>query len=160
MSVQYPVRTPKGPLYLTASEHGLTRASWLDLGLPYVTGDVPGLPHLLQGAKELTEYFVGKRTEFTVPLDLRGTPFQLAVWKAVFAIPYGEVRTYLDIARAVGSPNASRAVGGANGRNNIPIIIPCHRVIASGGQLGGYTGGLHYKRALLAIEGATHLYRE
>lgn len=160
MNLQYPVDTPEGTLYLTASEQGLTRASWLDLGLPFVANTTPGMNHLLLAAEEITQYFDGELTEFTVPLDLRGTPFQLAVWKAVFAIPYGEVRSYLDIAREIGKPAASRAVGGANGRNNIPIIIPCHRVIASSGQLGGYTGGLNYKRALLAVEGATHLYRE
>lgn|SRR5690625_3540592 len=160
MNAQYPLETPLGVLYLAASETGLTRASWLDMGFPFATEGTPGMQFLTWAADELTRYFDKELTEFTVPLDLQGTPFQVSVWNAVYAIPYGEVRSYLDIARAVGKPAASRAVGGANGRNNIPVIIPCHRVIASDGGLGGYTGGLHYKRDLLAIEGATHLYKE
>ena len=103
---------------------------------------------------ELEEYFAGKRREFTFPLDLRGTDFQLACWRALLAIPYGETRSYADIARAVGKPNAFRAVGMANNRNPIAIVVPCHRVIASDGTLCGYGGGLDVKRKLLELEGA------
>ena len=102
---------------------------------------------------ELTQYFSGKRRQFTFPLDLRGTPFQLSCWKSLLKIPYGETRTYADIARAIGQPQAFRAVGLANNRNPIAIVVPCHRVIASDGTLCGYGGGLDLKRRLLELEG-------
>jgi O-6-methylguanine DNA methyltransferase len=112
-------------------------------------------PNLLRPYKEqLDEYFSGLRREFTFPLDLRGTDFQLACWRSLLAIPYGETRTYADIARAVGKPNAFRAVGMANNRNPVAIVVPCHRVIASDGTLCGYGGGLDVKRKLLELEGA------
>ena len=103
---------------------------------------------------ELDEYFAGQRRQFTFQLDVRGTYFQLQCWLALLEIPYGETRTYADIARAVGKPNAFRAVGLANNRNPIAIVIPCHRVIASDGTLCGYGGGLDLKERLLALEGA------
>jgi len=103
---------------------------------------------------ELCEYFAGKRREFTFSLDLRGTDFQLKCWHALLTIPYGETRTYADIARAVRKPQAFRAVGMANNRNPIAIVVPCHRVIASDGTLCGYGGGLDVKRKLLELEGA------
>jgi len=103
---------------------------------------------------ELEEYFSGKRREFTFQLDLRGTDFQLACWRALLAIPYGETRTYAAIAHTVGKPNAFRAVGMANNRNPVAIVVPCHRVIASDGTLCGYGGGLDVKRKLLELEGA------
>jgi O-6-methylguanine DNA methyltransferase len=103
---------------------------------------------------ELREYFDGKRREFAVPLDLHGTDFQKKCWKALLKIPYGKTRTYADIARAVGSPQGFRAVGMANHDNPIPIVVPCHRVLASDGTLGGYGGGLDVKRKLLELEGA------
>jgi len=103
---------------------------------------------------ELEQYFSGKRRKFDFPLDLRGTDFQLTCWRALLAIPYGETRSYVDIARAVGKPNAFRAVGMANNRNPIAIVVPCHRVIASDGGLCGYGGGLDVKRKLLEMEGA------
>ena len=103
---------------------------------------------------QLEEYFAGTRREFTFPLDLRGTEFQLACWRALLAIPYRETRTYADIARAVGRPQGFRAVGMANNRNPIAIVVPCHRVIASDGTLCGYGGGLDIKRKLLQLEGA------
>jgi O-6-methylguanine DNA methyltransferase len=105
-------------------------------------------------ACELQEYFAGDRREFRFPLDLRGTDFQIACWRALLAIPYGETRTYADIARAVGRPQGFRAVGMANNRNPIAIVVPCHRVIASDGTLCGYGGGLDVKRKLLQLEGA------
>jgi O-6-methylguanine DNA methyltransferase len=103
---------------------------------------------------ELKEYFVGQRRQFSFALDLRGTDFQLACWRALLAIPYGETRTYAEIARAVGRPRGFRAVGMANNRNPIAIVVPCHRVIASDGTLCGYGGGLEVKRKLLELEGA------
>ena len=104
--------------------------------------------------RELEEYFAGKRREFTFHLDLRGTDFQVKCWRALLAIPYGETRSYADIARAVRKPQAFRAVGMANNRNPIAIVVPCHRVIASDGTLCGYGGGLDVKRKLLELEGA------
>jgi len=105
-------------------------------------------------ARELEEYFAGQRRQFTFPLDLRGTEFQLACWRALLQIPYGETRSYADIARAVGKPSGFRAVGMANNRNPVAIVVPCHRVIASDGTLCGYGGGLNVKRKLLELEGA------
>jgi methylated-DNA-[protein]-cysteine S-methyltransferase len=102
---------------------------------------------------QLTEYFAGMRREFDLPLAPRGTPFQLRVWQALRAIPFGAVRTYGDVARDIGQPLATRAVGQANGRNPLPIVIPCHRVIAGDGTIGGYSSGLHLKHRLLALEG-------
>ena len=105
-------------------------------------------------ARELEEYFEGKRRDFSVPLDLRGTDFQKKCWSALLKIPYGKVRTYADIAKTVGCPKGFRAVGMANHDNPVPIIVPCHRVLASDGTLGGYGGGLDVKRKLLELEGA------
>ena len=104
--------------------------------------------------QQLDEYFAGKRREFTVQLDLRGTDFQLRCWNALLKIPYGETRSYADQARAVGSPRGFRAVGMANHDNPVAIIVPCHRVITSNHKLGGYGGGLHVKEKLLELEGA------
>jgi len=103
---------------------------------------------------ELDEYFSGRRRTFTVPLDLRGTEFQLRCWHALQEIPYGETITYAELARRVGSPRGFRAVGMANHDNPVAIVVPCHRVLASDGSLGGYGGGLDVKRALLQLEGA------
>jgi methylated-DNA-[protein]-cysteine S-methyltransferase len=101
---------------------------------------------------QLDEYFAGKRTQFDLPLHPIGTPFQIEVWEALKAIPYGEVRSYGDIAEQIGRPGASRAVGLANGRNPISVIVPCHRVIGASGSLTGYGGGLERKRLLLDLE--------
>lgn len=103
--------------------------------------------------RQLREYFAGKRREFDVPLALEGTPFQRRVWQALLGVGYGRTATYADIARAIGQPKAVRAVGLANGRNPIPIIVPCHRIIGSDGTLTGYGGGLPIKRKLLELEG-------
>lgn len=105
-----------------------------------------------QVARELEEYLAGRRTEFTVPVRPEGTAFDHRVWDAVAGIRYGETVTYGEIARHIGNPKGARAVGTANGRNPIPIIIPCHRVVAAGGRLGGYGGGLPLKRRLLDLE--------
>lgn len=109
---------------------------------------------LRQCEEELTAYFAGKLRTFTVPLGPVGTPFQLSVWEALRQIPYGETRTYGEIAASIGKPRACRAVGMANNRNPISILIPCHRVIGAGGALVGYGGGLEVKKFLLKLEGA------
>lgn len=109
---------------------------------------------LEQAARELEEYFAGQRQTFTVPLQADGTAFQQAVWKALRKIPYGALSSYRDVAEQLGNRQAVRAVGAANGRNPIPIIVPCHRVVGSDGKLTGFAGGLPTKRALLLLEGA------
>ena len=111
------------------------------------------LPILRQAALELIEYMAGQRREFTVALQPIGTAFQSRVWHELRQIPYGKTRSYADIAKALGQPTATRAVGAANGKNPLPIFIPCHRVIASDGSLHGYSAGLDVKRALLSLEG-------
>lgn len=103
--------------------------------------------------KELTEYFNGNRKEFTVPLDIRGTAFQMSVWKALLEIPYAQTNCYSDVASAIRNPKAIRAVGGAIGANPVSIVIPCHRVIGKNGSLTGYSGGLDVKERLLQLEG-------
>ncbi len=102
--------------------------------------------------EQILEYLASERTDFDVPLDLRGTPFQRTVWNALLEIPYGESRSYADVARAVGRPKAQRAVGSANSANPVSLIVPCHRVIAADGSLGGYGGGQELKARLLAME--------
>ena len=105
-----------------------------------------------QAAEELLEYFAGERTEFTFPVEVEGTDFNRKVWEQVARIPYGTTKTYGEIARSIDKPGAARAVGTANGKNPIPIVIPCHRVVAGGGKLGGFGGGLLLKRKLLRLE--------
>jgi len=116
----------------------------------WVRDDVP----FAEAKRQLTEYFEGARRTFNLPLAPRGTAFQQRVWRALAAIPYGETRSYGDIARAIGNPRAAMAVGGANGKNPLPIIVPCHRVIGGDGQLIGFGGGLPTKRYLLNLERA------
>ena len=106
-----------------------------------------------QLAVELAAYFAGQRQQFGVPLDLVGTPFQMAAWQALLTIPYGRTRSYAEQARAIGKPTATRAVAAANGQNKVSIVVPCHRVIGSDGILTGFGGGLPRKRALLNLEG-------
>ena len=144
--------TPLGTLTLEASEQGLT-------GLRFthrkkrVTGS-PGNSAILALAKrELNAYFAQRLTRFSVPLDWQGTPFQESVWEALLEIPFGETVSYGDIARAIERPQSARPVGGAVGRNPLPIIVPCHRVIGSDQTLTGFTGGLNIKVALLELEG-------
>lgn len=158
-----------GPLFLAASERGLValefdrrlpgqqtiRPNPRDLRIEHATLKFEeSASRMRPYLCELEEYFAGERRQFSFPLDLRGTDFQLACWHALIAIPYGETRTYADIARAVGRPQGFRAVGMANNRNPIAIVVPCHRVIASDGTLCGYGGGLDVKKKLLALEGA------
>lgn len=111
-------------------------------------------PLLVEAVKQLRQYFAGDRRVFELPLELRGSQFQQRVWAALQDIPFGETRSYVDIAEAIEKPGASRAVGSANGANPLPVIIPCHRVIAADGSLGGYSGGLSIKQQLLEIEGS------
>lgn len=143
------VQSPLGPLVLAGTENALTRIAF---GGVREETDGPS-PLLEQAAEELAAYFAGERRDFTVPLAPEGTAFQQRVWAELRKIPYGETAAYGDIALRLGKPGAAIAVGQANSRNPIPIIIPCHRVIGSNGRMVGYTGGLHIKKALLAIEG-------
>lgn len=105
-------------------------------------------------AEQITSYFAGRQTEFHLPLDYRGSSFQINVWQSLTRIPFGETRSYGEVANMIGNPGAMRAVGQANGRNNLPIVVPCHRVIAAAGKIGGFSGGVSLKRALLAHESA------
>jgi O-6-methylguanine DNA methyltransferase len=132
-----------------ASGRGLF--GWLDRHLPDARCDEGFAPNRA-AIRQLQEYLEGKRTDFDLELDLRGTPFQLEVWSALREIPYGETRSYAEIAERVGRPRAVRAVGTANGSNPLALVVPCHRVINAGGRLGGYGGGLDLKARLLAME--------
>ncbi|MFI5098844.1 MAG: methylated-DNA--[protein]-cysteine S-methyltransferase [Candidatus Acidiferrales bacterium] len=160
METLFYVRTssPVGPLFLAASTKGLVRLEF-EARMQKLNPDTTQLreskPALAPYLRELKEYFAGERREFSLPLDLRGTEFQLACWHALLEIPYGETRSYRDIAEAIGHPHAYRAVGMSNNRNPIAIIVPCHRVIASSGSLCGYGGGLDIKRNLLDLEKAS-----
>ena len=149
--------SPVGPLTLVASDNGVAAVLWnnetagrVRLGESRREEDHPLLLHAQQ---QLGEYFAGQRAEFSLPLDCTGTDFQRCVWSALRTIPYGETRSYLDIARQIGSPDAVRAVGAANGRNPVAIITPCHRVVGSTGKLTGFAAGLEIKAWLLAMEG-------
>lgn len=142
--------TPFGPMAL-AGEAALTWL-WLPGTLPDRGGRGEETPLLRVAREELQEYFSGARRAFDLPLDPAGTDFQRSVWEALRAIPYGETRTYGEIAAAVGRPKAVRAVGQANHVNPLPIFIPCHRVVGKNGALTGYAGGLDLKGALLALE--------
>ena len=143
------LRSPVGPLTLLGTEDALTRVLFGDAF--WDAGD--SVPVLEQAARELEEYFAGERRDFTVPLAAKGTAFQRLVWAEVLKIPYGTTATYGDIAARIGKSGAAMAVGQANSRNPIPILIPCHRVIGANGKLVGYTGGMHIKKTLLAVEG-------
>ena len=142
--------TPFGPMALEG-ETALTRL-WLPGTLPDLRGRGEETPLLRAAREALLAYFAGERRDFDLPLAPAGTDFQRAVWDALRAIPYGQTRTYGEIAAAVGRPKAVRAVGQANHVNPLPIFIPCHRVVGKGGALTRYAGGLDLKRALLALE--------
>ena len=156
------IASPVGPLKLVASDAGLVAIIWHDDRPGRVRlGDLeeaPDHPVLLHAERELGEYFAGERTSFSVPLDMVGTDFQKAVWNALLTIPFGETRSYGEIARQVGRPTAFRAVGAANGQNPLSIIAPCHRVIGSDGSLTGFGGGLPAKQYLLGLEGHRDLF--
>jgi methylated-DNA-[protein]-cysteine S-methyltransferase len=156
--------SPVGELVLTASDTGLTAiyfptsrhgppplesVDWVE-----DDGRGPASAMLARARRQLEEYFAGKRTTFDVPLEPTGTPFERRVWEALRAIPYGTTTSYGVLARQLGDRRATRAVGAANGRNRIPIIVPCHRVVGARGELTGFGGGIDRKRWLLEHEGA------
>ena len=148
--------SPVGRLKLVASDNGLAAILWQNdrpsrVRLGELIEDERH-PVLVETTRQLGEYFAGKRKTFSVALDMRGTRFQKDVWKALLAIPFGETRSYADLAKRLGNPQATRAVGAANGRNPISIIVPCHRVIGSSGKLTGFAGGLDIKARLLDLE--------
>ena len=140
--------SPIGPMTLVQEGEALAR---LDFDVPSQPEEVT--PLLLEACRQLREYFAGERKAFALPLAPAGTEFQKKVWAALRDIPWGETRSYGDIARAIGKPTACRAVGMANGRNPLPVFIPCHRVIGTNGSITGYSGGLEKKRFLLRLEG-------
>jgi methylated-DNA-[protein]-cysteine S-methyltransferase len=151
-------KTPVGALTLVASDDGLAAILWEDddpnrVRLNIVREDKKH-PVLVEAERQLREYFLGARKAFDVPLDFSGTAFQRSVWRALLTIPFGETRSYGEIARQVRKPKAARAVGAANGKNPISIIAPCHRVIGANGKLTGFAGGLETKAQLLKLEGA------
>jgi methylated-DNA-[protein]-cysteine S-methyltransferase len=150
------MQSPIGPLTLVASDKGLAGILWEiersgRVNLSPLKEDL-NHPLLLQTESQLKEYFSGKRTSFKLPLDFKGTAFQKAVWEYLVRIPFGQTRSYGDVAKALGRPKAVRAVGAANGRNPISIIAGCHRVIGANGTLTGYAGGLDVKSFLLSHE--------
>jgi len=149
------IDSPIGPLTAFASDKGLVAISWADD--PTVDGKyddaTDGMNDVLAAAEEqLDEYFAGDRTEFELPLDLRGTEFQVQAWKALADIPFGQTTSYGKQARNIGRPKAVRAIGAANGKNPVPIVLPCHRVVGANGALTGFAGGLEVKRFLLDLE--------
>ena len=157
MSLAYKmIHSPVGDLKLVASDKGLVAVLWQNdkptrVRLNELVEDATH-PILLDTERELGEYFAGKRKTFSVPLEMRGTSFQKNVWHALLAIPFGETRSYGQLAKQLGNPQAMRAVGAANGRNPISIIVPCHRVIGASGKLTGFAGGLETKAQLLNLE--------
>lgn len=151
------IQSPVGMLKLVASNKGLAAILWENDDIrrvPHVRDAVGGATHpiLLEVDRQLGEYFAGTRKEFDLPLDFVGNAFQRAVWAVLLTIPYGETRTYGQIARQIGKPDAARAVGAANAKNPISIVAPCHRVIGTNGKLTGFAGGLHAKAYLLDLE--------
>ncbi|OGX68180.1 MAG: hypothetical protein A2189_01585 [Paenibacillus sp. RIFOXYA1_FULL_44_5] len=159
------VSSPIGPLVLTASEEGLTGIEFgtydevrhfmeqrTNKWIGEVVWHQTAAPFAAVGL-QLQDYFAGKQNTFDIPIRLYGTSFQQKVWQALLDIPYGETRTYTDIALAIGSKKAARAVGGACNRNPIPVLVPCHRVVGASGSMVGYAGGLAIKQYLLQTEG-------
>jgi methylated-DNA-[protein]-cysteine S-methyltransferase len=150
------IESPVGRLKLVASDKGLVAVLWEDdsprrVRLSELVADERH-PVIVETERQLGEYFAGRRREFSVALDMRGTRFQRDVWEALLAIPFGETRSYGQLAKQLGNPRATRAVGAANGRNPVSIIVPCHRVIGSSGRLTGFAGGLDVKARLLSLE--------
>lgn len=157
MSLAYKqIESPVGRLTLVASDEALVAVLWendrpMRVRLGEVTADEVH-PVLTRAEQQLGEYFAGRRRVFDLPLDPAGTPFQKKVWEALRRIPFGRTASYGELAASIGSPNASRAVGAANGRNPLSIVVPCHRVIGASGKLTGFAGGLQVKAALLTLE--------
>jgi methylated-DNA-[protein]-cysteine S-methyltransferase len=150
------IESPIGRLKLVASEKSLVAILWQKdsprrVRLNELVANDQH-PVLIETERQLGEYFAGKRKAFSIPLDMRGTRFQKDVWKALLAIPFGETRSYGQLATQLGNPRATRAIGAANGRNPVSIIVPCHRVIGSSGKLTGFAGGLEAKAHLLSLE--------
>ena len=150
------IESPVGTLTLIANEKKLLAVLWQKekAGRVKISKGQENEKHsvLILAEKQLKEYFQGKRTDFDLPLEFEGTDFQKKVWKALQNIPFGKTRSYVEIATKIGSPGASRAVGSANGKNPISIVVPCHRVIAQSGKLAGFAGGLEAKQFLLGLE--------
>jgi methylated-DNA-[protein]-cysteine S-methyltransferase len=147
------IDSPIGPLTLAGCDSGLTNLRMVDQTYePSRAGWSPNSRAFNEAVDQLHAYFAGELTDFEIELDLRGTEFQRRVWKALLTIPYGETRSYGEIAEQIGAPGAARAVGLANGHNPIAIIVPCHRVIGANGNLTGFGGGLGRKRTLLELE--------
>ena len=151
------VDSPIGKLTLVATDDGLAAILWENdrpRRVPLnIDGEDSAHPVLVEAERQLKEYFAGTRKAFAVKLDVSGTPFQRKVWNALLTIPFGETRSYAEIAAQIGNPSAVRAVGAANGRNPVSIITPCHRVIGTSGHLTGFAAGLEIKARLLALEG-------
>jgi methylated-DNA-[protein]-cysteine S-methyltransferase len=150
------IASPVGKLKLVASDQGLVAILWENdsprrVRLSELIAEEQH-PVLLEVERQLGEYFAGTRKTFSIALDMRGTRFQKDVWEALLAIPFGETRSYAQLARQLGNPRATRAVGAANGRNPVSIIVPCHRVIGSSGKLTRFAGGLDTKARLLSLE--------
>lgn len=143
---------PLGPVTLVESEGGITHL-YLAQSLQIPQAQLAKTPLLTEACRQLEEYFAGQRRTFALPLAPSGTEFQKKVWRALCQIPYGQTRTYKDIAQAISCPKGFRAVGLANNKNPIAIFIPCHRVIGANGRLVGYAGGVHLKKYLLELEG-------
>lgn len=149
------INSPVGKLKIIAGPKALVAIEWERAGRRRrldATRLEPRHPILCEAERQLNEYFAGTRTCFDLPLQPEGREFEKRVWQALRRIPYGQTRSYLEIAKAIGSPKACRAVGAANSRNPLPIVVPCHRVIGAGGALTGFAGGLERKAALLAHE--------
>ena len=150
------VTSPVGKLKLVASDKGLVAILWENDNprrVPLTSSMEDDQQKILvEVERQLNQYFAGERRSFSLPLDMRGTPFQKDVWEALLSIPFGETRSYGQLAKQIGRSSASRAVGAANGRNPISIIVPCHRVIGSSGKLTGFAGGLETKATLLDME--------
>jgi methylated-DNA-[protein]-cysteine S-methyltransferase len=153
------VDSPVGRLKLVATDQGLAGILWANDRPRRVRLNIEAEdsshPVLIETERQLEEYFAGRRKQFELRLDVAGTDFQRKVWNALLTIPFGETRSYAQIARQIGNPGAGRAVGAANGRNPVSIVAPCHRVIGSTGKLTGFAGGLDAKARLLALEGAS-----
>jgi methylated-DNA-[protein]-cysteine S-methyltransferase len=151
--------SPVGTLRLRSNGRQLVEIEFGDRGALPEGARQQGDAVLQRAGEQLAEYFAGKRRSFDLPLAPRGTDFQQSVWRALAGIPWGQWRSYGDIARAIGRPGAMRAVGAANGRNPLPIVVPCHRVVGSDGSLTGFAGGLEMKRYLLELEGSLPLLK-